>query len=136
MTAPIREQVPLPQLSACDYGDVTVVSLRGELDFVDVPALSAYLSDIRWRGRPRCVVDVTGPLSTERIQPYTRPRKEESAVSILKKIRHKAQTAKGKTKKNTGRVTGNRRLKAEGRTGQVAGEAKQATDKVKGAFKH
>jgi uncharacterized protein YjbJ (UPF0337 family) len=34
-------------------------------------------------------------------------------MSILKKIRHKAQTAKGKVKKDTGRVTGNRRLKTE-----------------------
>jgi uncharacterized protein YjbJ (UPF0337 family) len=57
-------------------------------------------------------------------------------VSIFKKFRHKAQTAKGKTKKDTGRITGNRRLKSEGRAGQVAGETKQATDKVKGAFKH
>jgi uncharacterized protein YjbJ (UPF0337 family) len=61
---------------------------------------------------------------------------EESTVSILKKIRHKVQTARGKTKKNTGRVTGSPRLKTEGRTDQVAGEAKQATDKVKDAFKH
>jgi uncharacterized protein YjbJ (UPF0337 family) len=57
-------------------------------------------------------------------------------MSILKKIRHKAQTAKGKTKKNTGRITGSRRLKTEGRTDQVTGEAKQATDKVKDAFRH
>ena len=57
-------------------------------------------------------------------------------MSILKKIRHKVQTAKGKTKKDTGRVTGNRRLRTEGRADQVAGEAKQATDKVKDAFKH
>ena len=57
-------------------------------------------------------------------------------MSILKKFRHKAQTAKGKAKKNTGRVTGSRRLKAEGRTDQVKGETKQATDKVKDAFKH
>jgi uncharacterized protein YjbJ (UPF0337 family) len=57
-------------------------------------------------------------------------------VSIIKKIRHKIQTAKGKTKKNTGRLTGNRRLKTEGRTGQVTGEVKQAADKVGDAFKH
>lgn len=50
MIAPIREQVPLPQLPARDRGDVTVVSLRGELYFVDMSALQAYLSDIRWRG--------------------------------------------------------------------------------------
>jgi uncharacterized protein YjbJ (UPF0337 family) len=57
-------------------------------------------------------------------------------MSIWKKFRHKARTAKGKTKKDTGRVTGNRRLKAEGRTDQVTGEVGQATDKVKDAFKH
>jgi uncharacterized protein YjbJ (UPF0337 family) len=77
------------------------------------------------------------PPSPERTKPLAHEsRKEESTVSILKKIRHKAQTAKGKTKKNTGRVTASRRLKTEGRTDQVAGEAKQATDKIKDAFKH
>jgi uncharacterized protein YjbJ (UPF0337 family) len=74
--------------------------------------------------------------SPERIRPLGTRNPEESTVSILKKIRHKVQTARGKTKKNTGRVTGSRRLKTEGRTDQVAGEAKQATDKVKDAFKH
>jgi len=57
-------------------------------------------------------------------------------VSILKKIRHKLQTAKGRTKKTAGRATGNRRLRTEGRTDQAAGNAKQAADKVKAAFKH
>jgi uncharacterized protein YjbJ (UPF0337 family) len=57
-------------------------------------------------------------------------------VSIFKKFRHKAETAKGKTKKSTGRITGNRRLKTEGRADHVAGETKQATDKIKDAFKH
>jgi uncharacterized protein YjbJ (UPF0337 family) len=57
-------------------------------------------------------------------------------VSILNKFRHKIQAAKGKTKKNTGRLTGNRRLKTEGRTDQVTGEVKQAADKAGDAFKH
>ena len=57
-------------------------------------------------------------------------------MSILKKIRHKAQATKGKAKKGTGGVTGNRRLKAEGRTGQAKGNVKQAADKVRDAFKH
>jgi uncharacterized protein YjbJ (UPF0337 family) len=56
-------------------------------------------------------------------------------VSILKKIRHKAQTAKGKAKLSTGRVTGNRRLRTKGRAGKAAGDAEQAADKVTGAFK-
>jgi uncharacterized protein YjbJ (UPF0337 family) len=57
-------------------------------------------------------------------------------VSILKKIRHKARTAKGTAKKGGGRLTGNRRLKAEGRTGEAAGNVELAADKVGDAFKH
>ncbi len=56
-------------------------------------------------------------------------------MSILKKVRHKAQTAKGKTKKSSGRVTGNRRLGAKGRAEKAVDDVKQATDKVKDAFK-
>jgi anti-sigma B factor antagonist len=60
MTAPICQQAPLPQLLARGRGGVTVVTLRGELDLLSVPALQACLGDIRWRGRPRCVVDLSG----------------------------------------------------------------------------
>jgi anti-anti-sigma factor len=60
MIAPVRQQVPLPQLSARDRGAVTAASLRGEPDFAALPALRAYLSDIRWRGRP----DLTGQAFT------------------------------------------------------------------------
>ncbi|MGD0685283.1 MAG: CsbD family protein [Streptosporangiaceae bacterium] len=62
--------------------------------------------------------------------------KGESPVSILKKIRHKAQTTKGTAEKGAGRVTGNRRLRAEGRADQATGNVKQGADKVKDAFKH
>jgi uncharacterized protein YjbJ (UPF0337 family) len=57
-------------------------------------------------------------------------------VSILKKIRHKAQTAKGQAKTGTGRVTGNRRLRTRGRAGKATGDVKQAADKITDAFKH
>jgi uncharacterized protein YjbJ (UPF0337 family) len=57
-------------------------------------------------------------------------------MSILKKIRHKTQTAKGEAKLSTGRVTGNRRLKIKGLAGKAAGDTKQAADKVKDAVKH
>jgi uncharacterized protein YjbJ (UPF0337 family) len=57
-------------------------------------------------------------------------------VSILKRIRHKAQTAKGEAKRRTGRMTGNRRLRTKGRVEKATGNAKQAADKVKGAFSH
>jgi anti-sigma B factor antagonist len=58
MPALISQRVP--QLSARDRGDVTVVSLHGELDFLDVSVLQAYLSDIRRRERARSVADLTG----------------------------------------------------------------------------
>jgi uncharacterized protein YjbJ (UPF0337 family) len=57
-------------------------------------------------------------------------------MSILRKIRHKSQTAKGKAKKGVGRVTRNRRLRTEGRAGQATGDVKQAADKVKNAVEH
>ena len=57
-------------------------------------------------------------------------------MSILKKVRHKAQAAKGEAKKRTGRMTGKRRLRTKGRAEKATGNAKQAVDKVKDAFKH
>lgn len=56
-------------------------------------------------------------------------------MSFAQKIRHQAETAKGTTKKFVGRLTGNRRMAAEGRTGQAKGNLKQAMDKVRAAFR-
>ena len=44
-------------------------------------------------------------------------------MSIAKKIAHKAEAVKGAVKKTAGRVTGNRRLRAEGRGDQAKGNA-------------
>jgi uncharacterized protein YjbJ (UPF0337 family) len=57
-------------------------------------------------------------------------------MSIPKKIAHKAEAVKGGAKKSAGRVTGNRRLRAEGRGDQAKGDIKQAGAKVKDAFGH
>ena len=57
-------------------------------------------------------------------------------MSVGKKLAHKAEAAKGAAKKYFGRATGNTRLRTEGRVDQFAGNAKQAGDKVKDAFKH
>jgi len=57
-------------------------------------------------------------------------------VSLAKKIAHKAEVVKGRAKKTAGRLTGNRRLQAQGRRDQLKGNAKQAGAKVKDAFKH
>jgi anti-anti-sigma factor len=212
VTVPLIERAPLPPPGG-EHGGVTVVSLRGELDLNDAPALRAFLGGIRWQGPPRSVIDLAGlafmdceclgvliqhrrdiraqggtvdlagpqgsvhrilsltggltmfevhgtveqatagkhgcrylvfpppadppsPRVPKRIRRRPPNKKRGNKMSILKKIRHKARTARGKTKKNTGRITGSRRLKAEGRTGQVTGEAGQATDKIKDAFKH
>ena len=57
-------------------------------------------------------------------------------MSIAKKIAHKAEAVKGSFKKTAGRLTGSRRLRAEGRTDQTKGNLKQAGAKVKDAVKH
>jgi anti-sigma B factor antagonist len=58
MTPPTVLRLPFPQLSACDHGGVTVVSLGGEPDFLAVPALLACL--YATRERPRSVADLAG----------------------------------------------------------------------------
>jgi uncharacterized protein YjbJ (UPF0337 family) len=57
-------------------------------------------------------------------------------MSIAKNLAHKAEAAKGATKKYFGRATGNTRLRTEGRVDQFKGNAKQAGVKINDAFKH
>jgi uncharacterized protein YjbJ (UPF0337 family) len=57
-------------------------------------------------------------------------------MSIAKKFAHKAEAVKGSVKKTAGRLTGSRRLRAEGRGDQAKGNMKQAGAKVKDAVKH
>lgn len=56
-------------------------------------------------------------------------------MSIAKKFAHKAEAVKGSFKK-TARLTGSRRLRAEGRSDQFKGNMKQAGANVKDAVKH
>jgi uncharacterized protein YjbJ (UPF0337 family) len=56
-------------------------------------------------------------------------------MSIFRKLAHKAEAMKGGAKKRAGRVTGSRRLRAEGRSDQVKGNLKQAGAKVKDAVR-
>ena len=51
-------------------------------------------------------------------------RRDQPAVSIAKKITHKAEAVKGSAKKAAGRATGNRCLRAEGYGDQVKGNTK------------
>lgn len=54
-------------------------------------------------------------------------------MSMDDKIKHEAEEAKGRLKENTGDVTDNPELQAEGRAETLGAEAKQAGDKVKDA---
>ncbi len=56
-------------------------------------------------------------------------------MSFADKLRDKAQVLRGRVKRNTGEVTGNRRLEAEGSIDEVMGNLKQAGEKVKDAFR-
>ena len=54
-------------------------------------------------------------------------------MSISKKIAHKAEAVKGGAKRMVGRMTGSRRLRAEGRADKAKGSLKQAGAKIKDA---
>jgi uncharacterized protein YjbJ (UPF0337 family) len=57
-------------------------------------------------------------------------------MSIGKKFAHKAEAVKGSIKKTAGRLTGSRRLRAEGRRDRFKGNLKLAGAKVKDATRH
>lgn len=56
-------------------------------------------------------------------------------MGLGKKAKDKAKIAKGKTKKHTGQATGNNRLKAKGKAGEVAGKLKLKGEKAKDSAK-
>jgi anti-anti-sigma factor len=60
MTTPCASRSRPPSLASYDRDGMTVVSLRGELDFCGSSALQAFLSDIRRQTRPRSIADLTG----------------------------------------------------------------------------
>jgi uncharacterized protein YjbJ (UPF0337 family) len=56
-------------------------------------------------------------------------------MSTVDKAKNKAQEAKGHVKDATGRATNDKSLEAEGKADKVAGNLKQAGEKVKDALK-
>jgi uncharacterized protein YjbJ (UPF0337 family) len=56
-------------------------------------------------------------------------------MSATDKAKDKLQTGKGDVKEAAGKATGDQSLEAEGKGDQVAGNLKQAGEKVKDAFK-
>ena len=62
----------------------------------------------------------------------TRDRRRRAARN---KSRNKTQELKGQAKEAAGRVTGDRRLEAEGRAAKTRANLKQAGEKLKDAFR-
>ena len=56
-------------------------------------------------------------------------------MATTDKAKNTAQQAKGKLKETVGKVSGDDRLRAEGKADQVKGNVKQAGEKLKDAFK-
>lgn len=57
-------------------------------------------------------------------------------MSISTKTAHRAEAVRGGVKRMAGRITGSRRLRAEGRADQAKGDIKQAGAKIKDASGH
>ena len=56
-------------------------------------------------------------------------------MGLGKKAKDKAKVLKGKVKKNAGKATGNKRLKAKGKAAEVTGKLKLKGEQVKDAAK-
>ncbi len=56
-------------------------------------------------------------------------------MSFADKFGNKAQEMRGRVKRNSGEVTGNRRMQSEGRADEVKANLKQAGEKLKDAFR-
>jgi uncharacterized protein YjbJ (UPF0337 family) len=56
-------------------------------------------------------------------------------MTTTDKAKNTAQQAKGKLKETVGKVSGNNKLRTEGKADQVKGNVKQAGEKLKDAFK-
>ena len=60
---------------------------------------------------------------------------EEPAMGLGKKAKDRAQIMKGKARKHAGKATGNKRLRAKGKAGEVADKLKLKGHKTKDALK-
>ena len=56
-------------------------------------------------------------------------------MATTDKAKNTAQQAKGKLKETVAKVSGNDKLRAEGKADQMKGNVKQAGEKLKDAFK-
>ncbi len=58
-----------------------------------------------------------------------------AVVSVTDELRYAAQELRGRIKRNTGEVTGDKSLQARGRADEAKGNLKQAGEKIKDAFR-
>lgn len=56
-------------------------------------------------------------------------------MSLADKFRNKAQELRGRVKRNTGEVTGDRSLQNRGRADEIKSRLKQTGEKIKDAFR-
>jgi uncharacterized protein YjbJ (UPF0337 family) len=56
-------------------------------------------------------------------------------MGLVKKAKDRAKILKGKAKKNAGKATGNNRLRAKGKVGELTGKLKLKGHKAKDAAK-
>jgi uncharacterized protein YjbJ (UPF0337 family) len=59
----------------------------------------------------------------------------EFNMGLGKKAKDKAKVVKGATKKHAGKATGNKRLQAKGKAGEVTGKLKLKGEKAKSSAK-
>ena len=57
-------------------------------------------------------------------------------MRLSKKTRARAKIVQGKARKNAGRATGNGRLRARGKVGELIGKLRLRGEKAKGRVRH
>lgn len=56
-------------------------------------------------------------------------------MAFADKLNHKAQELRGRVRRNTGEVTGDRRLRTEGTVEETKGQLKQVGERIKDAVR-
>jgi uncharacterized protein YjbJ (UPF0337 family) len=65
-----------------------------------------------------------------------RHKAKEPVMGLRKKAKARATIFKGKTRKNIGKATGNNRLRARGKVGELIGKLQLTGEKAKRRVKH
>jgi len=74
-------------------------------------------------------------LAIEGTSLFSHSKTRSPIMATTDKAKNTAQQAKGKLKETAGKVSGNDKLRGEGKADQIKGNVKQAGEKLKDAFK-